>query len=381
MSTIDQLKKKIDKEVQDAIEAENPVNSVDNSTLWSITDKIQQQTGSEALAENLKDPTQTAGYKGNAAQGQLPESMTGVVEEVVVSAKMPDSGSDDPYWEAYNKTNQDPGNIKFGDQEEIRTKRRFKIDTFRYNFDQGARGNRFSVDFYCPPLGFSLEGLRCVSASLPGRQLETADFSEYGPTRKLPFNLAMDGQEVTFQFVCDSTFADRYLIEAWQSAIFQGKTIQNNPKTYTETYVEDDGTEVFDSLDLDDFTYGQGKGNSVHPLFAYYREYIGEVVIKQITRAKKDSLVYRLHEAYPTAFAAQELSAENGELMRFECTFAFRTFDTDYKKPDNTDALNRGRRAIDAILDIGNLRKGGNSANNTLQRFNDRLGKLSGIFS
>ncbi len=67
--------------------------------------------------------------------------------------------------------------------------------------------------------------------------------------------------------------------------------------------------------------------------------------------------------------------------MRFECTFAFRTFDTEYKKPSNTDALNRGRRAIDAILDLGNLRKGGNSANNTLQRFNDRLGRLGGIFS
>ena len=104
-------------------------------------------------------------------------------------------------------------------------------------------------------------------------------------------------------------------------------------------------------------------------------------MIKQITRSKKDSLVYRLHEAYPTAFAAQELSAENSDIMRFECTFAFRTFDTEYKKPSNTDALNRGRRAIDAILGLGNLRKGGNSANNTLQRFNDRLGKLSGIFS
>ena len=89
---------------------------------------------------------------------------------------------------------------------------RLNIDKLRYNFDQGARANRFTVDFYCPPLGIKLEGVRCSSASLPGRQLETADFSEYGPTRKIPFNTAHDGQEVSFQFICDSSFADRFII-------------------------------------------------------------------------------------------------------------------------------------------------------------------------
>ena len=50
---------------------------------------------------------------------------------------------------------------------------RLSIDKLRYNFDQGARANRFNVNFHCKTLfddvkGF--EGIRCISASLPGRQ-------------------------------------------------------------------------------------------------------------------------------------------------------------------------------------------------------------------
>ena len=85
--------------------------------------------------------------------------------------------------------------------------------------DQGARPNRFTVDFYCPKLNIALEGVRCVNASLPGRQIEAGDFSTYGPLQKMPFNLGMDGQEVSFQFICDSSFADRLVIATASSNI------------------------------------------------------------------------------------------------------------------------------------------------------------------
>ena len=76
-----------------------------------------------------------------------------------------------------------------------------------------------------------------------------------------------------------------------------------------------------------------------------------------------------------------ELSAEsNDQLMRFECTFAFRTWESEYSNPNPVSGINKGRRFIDALLDIKNLRKGGNKANDGLQRFNDRLAKLGGIF-
>lgn len=253
---------------------------------------------------------------------------------------------------------------------EIKSKDRFKIDKFRYNFDQGARPNRYTVDFYCHPLNIKLEGLRCIQASLPGRQLETGDFSEYGPTRKMPFNLAMDGQEVSFTFVCDSSFADRLIIEAWQSSIYMG--------TETGDYMtNNDEGEIVSAGPME---YG-GKGSSIHPTFAYYNNYVGEVVIKQITRSDKKSLQYRIFEAYPVSFNAMELSSSStDELMKFECTFAFRTWDSEYSNPNPVSGINKGRRFIDALLGIKNLRKGGNKANDKLQRFNDRLAKLDGIF-
>ncbi len=282
---------------------------------------------------------------------------------------------------------------------------RLNIDSLRYQFDQGARPNRYTIDFFCPQLNLKLEGLRCVTASLPGRQLETADWSEYGPTRKLPYQIGMDGQEVSFTFVCDSTFADRFIIDAWQGSIFQGeiasakaKTLEEHEKKVTEeieALKKDPKTGKIDEKEADAIRKenpaplldgggwsGDGvKGSSINPQFRYYKEYVGEIVIKQITRSDKDSLVYRIHEAYPISFAPMELSAENSDqLMRFECTFAFRTWECSYEKPNNVSGINKGRRFFDAIASIANLKKGGKRGNDSsLQRFNDRLAQLAGI--
>ena len=65
--------------------------------------------------------------------------------------------------------------------------------------------------------------------------------------------------------------------------------------------------------------------------------------------------------------------------MTFECTFAFRTWSSLYENPPNSTLLNRGSRFINALLGLKNLRKGGNKANDRLQKFADNLSKLSGI--
>tara|TARA_B110000444_G_scaffold60462_1_gene56364 strand:- start:972 stop:1760 length:789 start_codon:yes stop_codon:yes gene_type:complete len=227
-------------------------------------------------------------------------------------------------------------------------KQRMGIDKLRYNFDQGARANLFNVNFFCKQLFLDVgafEGIRCINASLPGRQVETADWSEYGPTRKMPFNIGTDGQEVSFTFLCDSTFADRFVIEAWQSMVYSGR----------------DGNTI---------------GTAINPQFSYYNDYIGQVEIEQFTKSGEPSLFYKLYEAYPIAFAQQELSAESGDIMKFECTFAYRTFTTEYKKPNPNDGINKGRRYLDLLLN----NSGKISANDTLQKFQDRLSRLDGIF-
>lgn len=224
---------------------------------------------------------------------------------------------------------------------------KFSIDKLRHNFDQGARANRYVVGIYCDKLKIKMDGIRCVNATLPGRTLETTDFSEYGPTRKMPFNVNYGG-EFNMTFICDSTFLDRYIIDAWNGAIF---------------------------------SKGSGKsGGSVnHPQFLYYDEYIGRVEVEQYNQDAQPSLLYTFEEAYPVSYAAQELSYENGEIMKLEVTFAFRYFQTTYKAPNSVSGINKGRRALDILLDIKNLRKGGNKANDGLQRFNDQLSKFAGI--
>ena len=87
------------------------------------------------------------------------------------------------------------------------------IDDLKYNFDSGARGNRFDVNFFLPhayfgttekKISFSdpkdvstkqteiikspgrVMGLRVESCSLPGRSIGTTGWSEQGMERQMP---------------------------------------------------------------------------------------------------------------------------------------------------------------------------------------------------
>ena len=370
------LQKKIAKEADDTIEKTVQQNQPRVDKLVAEKDKQKFKNAGNGLTPREHASKTNTPYK---------DPVTGI-EEVVVTAE-PLGLVEESFIE------NDETKLS-----EYSERGRFNIDKLRYNFDQGARPNRYTVDFYCPPLGIALEGLRCQTASLPGRQLETGDFSEYGPTRKLPFNLSMDGQEVSFTFVCDSSFADRYIIDAWQGAIFTGtkdggsststietiKTEKNtlvNPTEEEVNNLEGDITSVEKQTTTNYYANRAGLGSSVHPTFSYYENYVGEIVVKQITQQNKNSLVYRIHEAYPVSFAPMELSyASSDEILKFECTFAFRTWDSQYENPNPVSGINKGRRFLDILASTRNLRKGGNKANDTVQRFQDRLARLGGIF-
>ena len=207
------------------------------------------------------------------------------------------------------------------------------LDKFKANFDGGARANRFNVDIMGPE-GIALQGLRCESVSMPGRQLTHEGWSAYGPLQHMPYNIDHDGNQVTMTFRCDSTFFDRLILETWQTAIFTA-----------------------------------GAGDSYHPIFNYYQDYIGTVQIDQQRKDGSPALRYELKEAYPIAYAAQELnSTTTDDIMKFSVTFAFRTFETSYHLPDSGGLfgkINKGRKYLDLAL-------------NTLKlgsRFNKKAGK------
>ncbi len=54
-----------------------------------------------------------------------------------------------------------------------------------------ARQNRFSVDVFATQAGIRIRGIRCITATIPGRAITTTQFGEMGsgPKRAYPTGL------------------------------------------------------------------------------------------------------------------------------------------------------------------------------------------------
>lgn len=222
------------------------------------------------------------------------------------------------------------------------------IDKFKANFDTGARTNRFQADFFGPQ-GLSLEGLRCDSASLPGRTIESTPWSEYGQKRQMP-HAVNDGGETTFSFFCDQTFADRLIIEAWQSLV-----------------------------------YTAGEGSQLQPTFAYYNDYIGQVDITQYRIDGNSALKYKLYECYPKAFDAMALDSNSPDsILKFGCTIAYRGWEVEYTQPPELSGLNKGRRALNAVMEglsvASRFGSKGDKLLGKLTKADTNLGKINNVF-
>ena len=211
------------------------------------------------------------------------------------------------------------------------------IDNLKYNFDNGARGNLYDVNFFLPSAFGGQDaartmGLRVESCSLPGRSLGTKKFSEYGQERRIPDGTVDDGGEIDFTFICDSSFADRLIIEAWQQLVFTKGT--------------EEGV----------------NGTAAMPKMAYYKEYISTIQIIQHRADRQDSedtkrnaLEYTLEEAYPVSFEAQTLGMGESGIMKFTCKFAYRYWESKYIPAPPRSLLNKGRVILDALLGGSNL--------------------------
>jgi len=258
------------------------------------------------------------------------------------------------------------------------TKFSSKIDKLKYNFDTGARSNRFHVNLHCPKLNLSLDGLRCESATLPGRSLGTTEFSAYGAEESFPDGTIDNGGTIDLTFLCDSGFYDRFIIETWQSMIYAGgeQTIEKSQDVVNE---ETGATETQTSQEQASY------GNSVTPYFAYKDEYTGEIEIHQFRLDDKTALRYRLYDAWPVSYADMDLSSTAAEpLMKFSCTFAYTTFDTEYVQKPPLSALNKGRRMLDILLDgmkVGSRFSGkAGRAMNKLQKLDTAVSRGAAIF-
>jgi hypothetical protein len=207
------------------------------------------------------------------------------------------------------------------------------IEKLKSNFDSGARANRFGTHFMCPKLGVNLDGVRCKTANIPGRQLEAVDWSAYGATHTLPQQVNHDGQRASFTFLCDTSFSDRFLIEAWQLFIIGD-----------------------DSLD--------GSG-AMHPRFAYQMDYVGTVDVYQFNQNSDKALIVHLHDAFPLSIETQTLDyGDVDTIMEVTVEFAFRYYTSEFTQVGNSaeavqggllGLINKGRQALDIIGDVAKV--------------------------
>ena len=159
------------------------------------------------------------------------------------------------------------------------------------HMDDMARKNRFEIEIHGPK-GIRSRGIRCKTVSLPGRQIQTSEHSEYpgGPPRAYPVGIDYDSGSSDLTFLMDTTFEDKQKIELWQSMIY-------------------------------DEAWG----------YAYVEDIWGEVNIKQLDRQGYEIYAVKLHEAWPTSIDAQTLDSSLGEFQEFSCSFAFRTWSSSYE--------------------------------------------------
>lgn len=286
----------------------------------------------------------------------------------------------------------------------------FSIDKLIANMTQPAMSNQFEVDFLGPSIyrskntstetnSFSvdgeieelvtqsknnstniklaLEGVRCRSASLPARTIETELYSPVGKGKPTPTGVVSDSHSMDISFYCDTDFIDRKILQAWMDYIVS---------TDTAPLVNNGGDGLGNNVDVE---------RSHLPLFQYPKSYFGQVIIRHLRRDKardgsKGTVETTLHNAFPSAIASQELSMDSSDMLLFTVTISFEHFITKYYEEERVadlsdlhlvyngknkvypEGLNSGRRFFDGIQDALGLaaRFGDDGAEKYLKKFN-----------
>lgn len=136
-------------------------------------------------------------------------------------------------------------------------------------------------------------GLQCESAELPGKTLQTADVSIYGPSFKVPYLAAYT--ETTLNFICTNDFYERKLFDKWLEAIIPSDT--NNPR------------------------FPKGKNSS----------YMTNIKIIQYDDFIKQIYAVELLDAFPIGIASQALSWSDDNFHRLSVQFSYQRFRTIYE--------------------------------------------------
>jgi|TARA_B100001093_G_scaffold492276_1_gene533241 hypothetical protein len=175
-----------------------------------------------------------------------------------------------------------------------------KLERFKAQIDNLQRGNRYNVAMFGTGAkngGLSIRGIKCESATLPGKGFFTVEESEYGPKRAIPHKPQYDAFDCSF--LLDNSFEDRELIELWMSTI-----------------------------------NGNAEGN-FHSRF--HDDYTGIIMVEALD--KQDNVNYRcvMTDAFPVQLGVVNLGNENGDITKFNAQFRYRYWHGEFtnSKPSN----------------------------------------------
>lgn len=175
-----------------------------------------------------------------------------------------------------------------------------KIERFKAQIDNLQRGNRYNVAMFgtgTKNVGLSIRGIKCESATLPGKGFFTVEESEYGPKRAIPHKPQYDAFDCSF--ILDNSFEDRQLIELWMS------TINGNAEGGFHSRFHDD--------------------------------YTGVIMVEALD--KQDNVNYRcvMTDAFPVQLGVVNLGNENGDITKFNAQFRYRYWHGEFtnSKPSN----------------------------------------------
>ena len=175
-----------------------------------------------------------------------------------------------------------------------------KIERFKAQMDGLQRANRYNISMFgtgAKTGGLSIRGLKCDSATMPGRGFFTQEESEYGPKRAIPHKPQYDQFDCSFYMTND--FEERELIELWQSQMnaFQGGNFHSR----------------------------------------FHDDYRGVILLEMLD--KNDFVNYRciMTDAFPLQLGVINVGYENTDVMKFNAQFRYRYWNSEFtnSKPSN----------------------------------------------
>tara|TARA_E500000318_G_scaffold15603_2_gene16033 strand:- start:30063 stop:30764 length:702 start_codon:yes stop_codon:yes gene_type:complete len=151
------------------------------------------------------------------------------------------------------------------------------------------------TDLQLPTLGAVLTNMNgtlsalnlfCANAQIPGRDIFSTEYRDYGEPRQI--GIRHQHGDLTLTYYSSEDLRERSFFENWQDLIFNPKFKQH----------------------------------------AYYKEYAGRMEISKYNQSwSREMAEYRFNEVYPTNVGVQELQSAEGDLLRLNMTFKYYNYE------------------------------------------------------